>query len=132
MCFGSGDIMISPVGGGLWALHYWVVAPGGRIIDPNFTEYEMIKQIRGLDQPVYKEYTKKKREVVHKVFMGTQYEAWKFEYLLEKKKDLHGNCMYNALRVLEENPGYRLAIGSMGWRKEDKPEECWFEYGNGD
>ena len=116
--------------------HAWVADCSGNVIyDPNFKEYDIIKQINKCgDTKVYKPFNLSFEDEI-KIFkywnIDKRYE--KFEKLPYKWKDTFGGCINNAINYIiqskkkNKNKKIYLVIGSFGWKK--KNGEPWYEYG---
>ena len=116
--------------------HAWVADCSGNVIyDPNFEEYDIIKQINECsDTKVYKPFNFS-IEDENKI-----YKCWDIEKKYEMLERLpfkfpvqFGNCIYNALSYIiqskkkNKNKKIYLVIGSFGWKK--KNGEPWYEFG---
>jgi|TARA_R110000824_G_scaffold135413_1_gene298705 hypothetical protein len=112
--------------------HCWVVDNDGNVVfDPDFNQYQYKRHIRMLKDICHREEYPIER----------QQEVWNY-WKTVKSKEVHplirkalkqtpcgGHCQMNAGNFLKANrgKGYRIAIGFMGWEKEDGT--VFWEYG---
>lgn len=117
--------------------HFWVVRDG-KIIDSEFPEYAMIRQIRNCsDEQVYLESNpiiqqvliQKHIDVFDKFLNINTIEeiAKKLSEWLEDEPSIFRHCFFNSLMEIAKNGG-RLVFGSMGW-KVNNSTEVFYEYG---
>ena len=116
--------------------HWWVELADGTIIDPEFKEYERIKQIRKLThekcylpaspiiQAVFLRRQKEKCEAVEWNFADMKKNHWRPKFLC-----CDVNSWYFFLKHKEE--GAKLVFGSFGWREKGS-DKIWYEYGGAD
>ncbi len=106
-------------------IHCWVVLEDGKIIDPDFAQYELIKKIRNLEgNKLYKqlqdiEMTKKYEEMMKlatSIFMISPRDKTEFN-----------KCFFNAI-INKKKFGGRIVFGSMGWKIKNSYDIFW-EYG---
>jgi hypothetical protein len=112
--------------------HCWVVDKDGEVVfDPDFNQYKYKRTLRDLKNICHREEYPLER----------QQELWKF-WRQVKVKEVHplirealkatpcgGHCQMNTGNFLKANKGkgYRIAIGFMGWEKQDG--SVFWEYG---
>tara|TARA_R110000868_G_scaffold394911_1_gene666380 strand:+ start:115 stop:501 length:387 start_codon:yes stop_codon:yes gene_type:complete len=122
-------------------IHCWVEDSTGKIIDPDFMEYQIVKNIRDLEGE--KQYKKLTGEA-YKTMAGDITAACKTvkkqikasnkgmtnEYFWELFTDhpRSGFCMLNAMGQVKKDPTLKFCIGSMGWKKKGSQEIFW-EFG---
>ena len=109
--------------------HFWVVRDG-KIIDPNFPQYDMIKKIvGGVGERVYLPAEKIiqsfmiKKYIVGRTMLLTDERN---KYIIEMYSPLFAKCETNALVETLKNGG-EIVFGSMGWNT--KNGGIHYEYG---
>jgi hypothetical protein len=106
-------------------IHYWIVNKDGSIYDPHFKSYDFIIN--------FNQTTKKQ---VHEEFpLDQQKKWWAFHWktqikpFMQKNYDgvlddlardpIVGHCYINAYAYKLQNRGTRIAMGRMGWERDD-------------
>ena len=119
-CVGEGDY------------HVWVANKDGEVVyDPMFHEYNAICNFRGLDidAPVYQIWPNQKKWYKEKV---KKYVGYLDSQMIRRKykNPQPLECPTNAYSWLQFNKGkgYRLVVGSMGWRFVGECRAHW-EFG---
>jgi hypothetical protein len=116
--------------------HFWIVRHG-RIIDTDFKEYGWIKKVNGCrGEMIYKEADENTQKIMIKLFMkclenvGLTMETFKQMSVKHKREPRFNSCFQNCLLAYRE--GDELKFGSMGWKKKNKKDGIWWEYGGED
>jgi len=112
--------------------HSWIYnKTTGKIIDPYFWEYDMIKQFRNcVGNRIYKKVGGDRKRKIwedanfkHNIQVLTRlYNTNKAQFYLVKKEQYHyRNCQFNVCLDYAENSNddLVLCVGAMGWRRED-------------
>jgi hypothetical protein len=118
--------------------HAWIVEKNGNIIDPDFEEYKLTKELMDLtEERCYEAFnTEKQIECARwlkktidakKVIHGLCYDNWLDQFY---KKPEKGYCWYNALAYKKHNPECKIVFGKFGWKA--KNGEPYWEYGEED
>ncbi len=108
--------------------HFWVER-NGKIIDPYFTEYDMIKKYnKCVGENIYLPAPDEVQQIMIEKYKSVE-ENRKITdkaFLKMYKRYMSGNCYQNArLNILRS--GGKLIFGSMGWKKENG--EIHYEFG---
>ncbi len=112
--------------------HVWVVDANGKIIDPHFTYYDMVKAVQNLvgsakhlpapktTQEIMLKMLYKTRAaiVLHMIKSGI---TWKNQ----------SNCCYENALAYQLQHGGTLIFGSLGWKRK-LTDDIFYEYGGAD
>jgi len=106
-------------------IHFWV-EKDGKIIDPDFPVYDMIKSIQGLEgEKQFQELTDKR---IIKIYMKHWIEKGTTNLnVIGLLGVMPHQCYSNAMYYISQNGG-KLKIGKMGWKKKNS-NKIWWEFG---
>jgi hypothetical protein len=116
--------------------HFWVVRDG-KIIDWDFTHYDMVKKIWGLtDEQIHLEADENTQKIMLAIFQKKLLPEHIPEYLSALDKHFlpfqptEGMCYQNCILEVFRNGG-EIKFGSMGWKKKSDGT-VWYEFGGKD
>jgi hypothetical protein len=118
--------------------HAWVVDKNGNIIDPDFEDYKLTKELMDLtEERCYEAFNTEKqidcakyikgRTDALKKLHGDNYDNWLDKFY---KEPVSGYCWYNALAYKKHNPECKIVFGKFGWKKQNG--EPYWEWGDED
>lgn len=122
----------------VYNLHTWIVDANDNIIDWDFEDYKITKDLMSLtNEKCYEPFdTKKQIECASyiksnvdkkKLIKGNKFDDWLDEFYYIPQ---FGKCFYNALAYKKHNPNCKIVFGKFGWRR--KNGEPYWEYGESD
>ena len=113
--------------------HCWVVDKSGKVVnDPYFSLYDFVRKIHGCPSKEmhYKEFPTEVQKLAWKFIKEnkmpiTKTKGWAKAFY---KTPQVNHCPYNAAAFVIKNKGkgYRIAVGSMGWKSANS---IWWEFG---
>ena len=120
--------------------HAWIETPEGTILDYDnkSTEFVKIRRLHNLtDERVYNPFPEDEERkaflYLHNKFikprlklMNELSKEWQKKYEI-MVMNIPGQCIMRASFIWKNNKGYKIRIGSMGWK--NKRGGVWWEYG---